>query len=80
MDAETKKLLDNGHGILLFRNELQTYTAASFALASEVGQAILASVDDLDVGSQITDHFEPSEALKALADKTYGTGMYGNDK
>jgi hypothetical protein len=59
---ECKKLLDNGWQILLFRNELGSYTAEASkpALATEVDE-----VEEC----HLTDDFEPSQALYRLTEK-----------
>jgi hypothetical protein len=62
---ECKKLLDNKWCIMLFKNELGTYTA----VACKPGQSVF---DAMEVDSQITDDFEPSQALYRLTEKVYG--------
>jgi hypothetical protein len=62
---ECKKLLDNKWGITLFKNDLGTYTA----VASRPGQNI---AEAMEVDSQITDDFEPSQTLYRLTEKVYG--------
>jgi hypothetical protein len=62
---EAKKLLDNKWTITLFKNDLGTYTA----IASKPGEHI---ADAQENDSQITDDFEPSQALYRLTEKVYG--------
>lgn len=51
---ECKKLLDNGWTIELFKNQIGSYTATA---------------EHPDGGSEITDDFEPSQALYRLTEK-----------
>ncbi len=60
---ECKKLLDNGHTIVLFKNELGSYTALDFAAGVDL---------DLPQHSEVTDDFEPSQALYRLTEKVFG--------
>lgn len=62
---ECKRLLDNGWNVLLFRNELTSYTAVAF----QDGQAI---EEAMEIERQITDDFEPSQALYRLSEKMIG--------
>lgn len=62
---ECKKLLDNGWGITLFKNDLGTYTA----IATQEGQGIY---EAQEIDNQITDDFEPSQALYRLTEKVLG--------
>jgi len=59
---ECKKLLDNGHCIVLYANALGSYTAATLTQDQ---------VDELDTG-ELTDDFEPSQALYRLTEKVFG--------
>lgn len=60
---ECKKLLDNGFEIVLFRNELGSYTA--FAVSAGEAGGLSEHVND----KCITDDFEPSQALYRLTEK-----------
>jgi hypothetical protein len=54
---ECKKLLDNGWTITLFANPLGSYTA---------------ECEHISGRHEITDDFEPSQALYRLTEKVYG--------
>lgn len=63
---ECKKLLDNGHRIVLMRNRvLGTYTA----IAVPPGKPLRHQRPD---EAQTTDDFEPSQALYRLTEKVFG--------
>lgn len=59
---ESKKLLDNAWAIVLFKNDLGSYTAAAYASLDLTGQKPV----------EITDDFEPSQALYRLTEKVFG--------
>ena len=63
---ECKKLLDNGHLIVMFANGLGSYTAQSYS------QGNWPVVIDDGEPSEITDDFEPSQALYRLTEKVFG--------
>jgi len=74
---DCKKLLDRKHFIVLFRNPLRTYTAVCFDGKSATAETIQNAVLQMDdYALTITDHFEPSKALKALTEKMFTTGDY----
>lgn len=66
---ECKKLLDNGWEILLFRNQLGSYTARTrvqtYNRKRNPKKPTIYKVFE-------TDDFEPSQALYRLAEKVYG--------
>lgn len=66
---DTKRLLDNGAMIVIFRNDLGSYTAAAFR-----GEARRKALRGCRVTGDcdITDDFEPSKALCRLAEKQLG--------
>lgn len=62
---ECKKLLDNGWGIVLYKNQLGSYTACA---------VIPKHMDDIHgavkkYNDLLTDDFEPSQALYRLTEK-----------
>lgn len=61
---ECKKLLDNGWTIDLYKNALGSYTA----VARRPDECLGDEVPD----EQITDDFEPSQALYRLTEKVFG--------
>ncbi len=62
---ECKKLLDNGWGIAMFRNDLGSYTAV--AVTPRECNAFDSFIVDND--AHLTDDFEPSQALYRLTEK-----------
>lgn len=75
----SQKLLDRKMPLLLFRNDLGSYTAVCLSgVLSE--ETLLQLFDDLeDVSNEspfLTDAFSPSRALNLLADKVLKCGMY----
>ncbi len=59
---EVKKLLENDWTVLLYKNQLGSYTAVALKPGDDL--------DDLPADSnQITDDFEPSQALYRLTEK-----------
>lgn len=58
---DIRKILDNGHAVLLVRNDLGSYTASVVA----VGECVLERCDE----NAITDDFTPADALYRLAEK-----------
>lgn len=70
---ECKRLLDNGWMIVLFGSQLGSYTAVALNYANEtrainaVDRAIRTIPEN-----QITDDFEPSQALTRLSAKVFG--------
>lgn len=75
---ESKKLLDNGWTIILYKNEMGSYSAVACCQEEddEVGNAILdiIGLEDGDEVSNIviTDDFEPSQSLYRLTEKVFG--------
>lgn len=69
---DVRKLLDNGWTVLLFKNDLGSYTA----VACKPGQQI---ADAIDKEAQLTDDFTPSQALHRLAEKVTQSGEYQRD-
>lgn len=83
---ESKKLLDSGWTICLYRNGLGSFTAVALSgsAAAEVGAAIERAVEDYDdesgvgridfvrEGVCLTDDFEPSQVLYRLTEKVFG--------
>jgi hypothetical protein len=66
---ESKKLLDAGWHVMLFRNPLGSYTA--FARPAGDGRDIDEAPEDW-----IVDDFEPSKALHAITEKVLKIGSY----
>lgn len=62
---ECVKLLDNGWTILLFRNDMGSYTAVSCKPEQTMQDA-------LEAEKQVTDDFLPSQALYRLTEKICG--------
>ena len=60
---ECKKLLDNGWNVVLFKNNLGSYSAVA------TKQGVPRKVIEAGV---ITDDFDPSAALFRLTEKVYG--------
>lgn len=84
---ECKKLLDNGWMIVLYKNQLHTYSAeaARDGMYQRIFDALSesnAAIGDCDPkeehakmmehGRAITDDFEPSQALYRLTEKVFG--------
>lgn len=76
---ECKKLLDNGWQILLFKNELGSYTAHGVRPGRDLEQEEIDAAwdhgelpSDARSESYITDDFEPSQALYRLTEKVFG--------
>jgi hypothetical protein len=72
---ECKKLLDNGWAIVMFSNGLGSYTAVALSRKTDNERRAIKStakaMKDIPE-NQITDDFEPSQALKRLTDKVFG--------
>lgn len=64
---ESKRLLDNGWRITLFKNDLGSYTARASKFVGDTDEC-----DDDEAQTIITDDFEPSQALYRLTEKVYG--------
>ncbi len=62
------KLLDNGHCILMFRNELGSYTAIAVHMDSVADGELGFVVSGADE-QHTTDDFTPSKALYRLTEK-----------
>ena len=67
---ESKRMLDNGVYLVMFRNQMGTYTAC--ALRGYRAEKVQRIVNVLEDGPNITDDFEPSQALYRLAEKQIG--------
>lgn len=63
------KLLDNEWTVLLFKNDLGSYTAVACKPDQEMADAI-------GKESQLTDDFTPSKALNRLAELVTQSGEY----
>ncbi len=63
---ECKKLLDNGHLIVMFSNGLGSYTAQSYSHGNWPVEIYEGEP------CHITDDFEPSHALYRLTEKVFG--------
>jgi len=72
---ECKKLLDNGWAIVLYANPLGSYTAIAVGNKREseirLSKAVKRAVREIHE-YQITDDFEPSQALTRLTNKVFG--------
>ncbi len=72
---ECKRLLDNGWGIVLFASGLGSYTAVALGRDRvedvRASKAVRSAVKDIP-DNQITDDFEPGQALTRLAAKVVG--------
>jgi len=68
---DAMKVLDNGWGIVLFKNGLGSYTAVAVELVEgeEAGSHQLTQLADSDGRTVITDDFTPSQVLYRLAEK-----------
>ena len=62
---DCKKLLDNGWTVALFKNDLGSYTAVAARDWQTIEEA-------MEIESQVTDDFEPSQALYRLTEKVFG--------
>ncbi len=62
---DLRRLLDNKWAVLMFRNDMGTYTAVAVAAKQDY-------VDAMDIDRQITDDFSPSKALCRLSEKMIG--------
>jgi hypothetical protein len=70
---ECKKLLDNGHIVVLYGNKLGSYTAIAMEDDSDARRCVSEGISKVaDQGPHITDDFEPSQALYRLTEKMYG--------
>lgn len=62
---DLRRLLDNKWAVLMFRNEMDSYTAVAVAPKQSYQDA-------MEVDRQITDDFTPSKALCRLSEKMIG--------
>lgn len=83
---DTKKLLDNKRCILLFRNEMGSYTAVAGKSPHEI-IGLLEAADEVENAtgdprdcSWITDDFTPSKALCRLTEKLTTGRIVGADE
>jgi len=67
---ESKKLLDNGYAILLYRNMLDSYTGVVFQ-SGPMSEVLGNAIEETDE-ARITDDFEPSQVLYRLTEKVFG--------
>ena len=72
MSGDLNRLVNNGHCVALFKNDLGSYTA--FVLDMEIAAASDA-LEDADDHERLTDDFTPEAALQRLADKVMGVGV-----
>jgi len=72
---ECVKLLDNGRVILLFKNDMGSYTAAAFVDGSGFAESVANVTDD-----QVTGDFTPSQALYRLTEKVTTGRIVGCDE
>ena len=70
---EINRLLDNGAAVVIFKNQLGSYTA--FASAHELDE-FRAIMEESDGNGHLTDDFTPEKAISRLADKVLGCGDY----
>ena len=75
---ESKRLLDNNWVVVLFRNDLGSYTAVAIGAKRVeerlVSRAVAHALRDIP-DNQITDDFEPGQALTRLAAKVVGIAV-----
>lgn len=70
---DLNRLLDNGKAVIVFKNELGSYTAFS---VSNQHEDIAVAMSDADEDECLTDDFTPDAAMKRLANKVTRTGEY----
>lgn len=68
-----ERLLDNGLAVVLFRNQLNTYTACAVRCDHEDLAAI---VEDADADGRLTEHHTIPQLLPQLVDKVFAVGDY----
>ena len=73
MAGDLNRLIDNGHCVAIFKNDMGSYTA--FVLDMEIAAASDA-LEDADDHERLTDDFTPEDAMKQLADKVMKVGDY----
>lgn len=73
MINELNKMLDNGHAVTLFKNELGSYTA--FAL-SNTDELIVEASDKSDELNNLTDDHTVEKSVIRLSDKILNLGDY----
>jgi hypothetical protein len=74
--SKLHQLVDNGYAVVVFRNQLGSYT--SFAVESDHEDLVIA-MEDADEDDHLTDDFTVTDSLARLADKVIGCGGYGVD-
>jgi hypothetical protein len=65
---EIQRALDNGHVVVLFRNGMGSYTAATLVMGTDVARKVNLAARR----GTLTDDFSPSKALHRLAEKLIG--------
>lgn len=63
-----EKLADNGHCVVIFKNDLCSYTA--FAVPTDHPDISLAA-EEAEEGGHLTDGFSVDQAISMLADKVF---------
>jgi uncharacterized protein YeeX (DUF496 family) len=79
---DVRKLLDSGACVVLYRNELKTYTAVCVRPIDLAYADIAGVIEEMqDDGPHITDDFTPSKALYRLTEKaTTGRIVNGREQ
>jgi hypothetical protein len=79
---DVKKLLDRGDAVILYRNQLGSYTAVTITSSERPGRrrqlALLLADMPVD-GPHITDDFTPSRALYRLTEKATTGRIAGHE-
>ena len=73
MIADANRLLDNGVTVVLFKNNLGSYTAFAVGNGHE---DIEVAMEDADEDGYLTDDMTPEGAIRRLADKVMRVGDY----
>lgn len=73
MIVDLNRLLDNKQTVVLFKNQLGSYTAFSTPNGTH---EILDVLEISDSNGNLTDDITPEQAIKRLADKVTRTGDY----
>lgn len=67
MNEELLKLIDDGNAVVIFANDLGSYTAQRVPIDGSIARVI----EDVPEGCT-TDDFEPENAIDALCTKVFG--------
>jgi len=72
-DVHLERLLDNGFAVILFRNQLDTYTACAVRADHDDVQLI---VEDAEEDHHLAEHHTIPQLLPTLVDKVFAVGDY----